>query len=208
MSNTPIQITAYRGQHGPDDPGNPIQSRGGSISFGSKRAAKIYATSPNDMNDEPDTPRIIVANLTINNPVINEPNDPFIDFSVIASALGQEKALIIMRELYSVGHIGNTDNFGERISEWELDNETNPLEIMIESDPDRAISELYVDAYPVFDEKEWVEWFREAGYDGAVHGGNGETALEAEYKVFDTQKIDIKHIIAIKDRTLSMDMVP
>jgi hypothetical protein len=58
----------------------------------------------------------------------------------------------------------------------------------LDQHPDR-VGELYFDAFPLFDDPKWVERFKAAGYDGAIHGGNGESALTAEYKVFDRSQV-------------------
>jgi ribosomal protein S18 acetylase RimI-like enzyme len=52
-------LIVYRGQHGETDA--QIQSRLGSISFGSEPAAQLYSRSPNDSRDTAVAPRVIPA---------------------------------------------------------------------------------------------------------------------------------------------------
>jgi hypothetical protein len=43
--------------------------------------------------------------------------------------------------------------------------------------------------YVLLDDADEVARLRAKGFDGAIHGGNGETALEPEYRVFSAQKV-------------------
>lgn len=176
-----IPIKVYRGEHG--ESSGVIHTRHGAISFGSREAAESYATQPNNPNDVPVIPRIIEAYLSLKNPVINDNEDPFIDLGHIADILGMEKAVLIAT--FCDDHIKNTDNWCSSFGE----NYENVADLLAHSP--EMLRELYVDAYPIFDNHGFVQWFKDAGYDGAIHGGNGETALEAEYKVFSESQIKI-----------------
>jgi hypothetical protein len=182
-----IPLKVYRGEHG--ECSGLIHTRHGAISFGSKEAAESYATQPNNPDDVPVSPRIIEAYLSLKNPVINDNEDPFIDLGHIADILGMEKAVQIATVCDS--HIKNTDNWCSNFGE---DYET--VADLLAQSPE-MLRELYVDAYPIFDNHTFVQWFKEAGYDGAIHGGNGETALEAEYKVFSESQIKIVKVDSI-----------
>lgn len=174
-----VLIKVYRGEHGASS--SLIQTRHGAISFGSKEAAESYAMNPNNPEDIPVNPRIIEAYLSLKNPVLNDNEDPFIDLGLIVEHLGMEKAIQIAVACDS--HIKGTDNWCSNFgSEYEN------VEDLLRGSPEK-IRELYVDAYPVFDDHTFVQWFKEAGFDGVIHGGNGETALEPEYKVFSTEQI-------------------
>lgn len=50
---------------------------------------------------------------------------------------------------------------------------------------------LYIDAYVILDRPDVIADLRAAGYDGAIHGGNGVTGLEPEYKVFDHSQAEV-----------------
>lgn len=169
-----LPIVVYRGEHG--DSTDPIHSRTRAISFSNAEAASTYATQPNDPDDTPVAPRVTAAYLSITNPVINDPDDPFIDMSAIAARLGSTKAQAIALRL--ADHIENTCNWLDRFAPTFAS-----VADLIDRNPE-LMSELYLDAYPVFDDDEIVSWFAEAGYDGAIHAGTGETAMEVEYKVF------------------------
>jgi hypothetical protein len=43
--------------------------------------------------------------------------------------------------------------------------------------------------YALLDDPAEVALLRAAGYDGAIHGGSGETAMEAEYRVFSEDQV-------------------
>lgn len=173
-------ITVYRGQYGKE---SGVQSRLGAISFGNEEAARTYAESPNNRNEVVENPRIITANLVIENPVINTPDDPFIDFKQISEALGNKRAEEIAIALSDA--IKNTNNWEENYAD-----KYQSVGELLKNNP-AALNDLYVDAFRVFDNAKWVGWFRSAGYDGAIHAGNGETALEPEYKVFSKSQINV-----------------
>lgn len=52
-----------------------------------------------------------------------------------------------------------------------------------------AVRELHTMAYYLLDDHEFVGILRKHGYDGAVHGGSGESFRTAEYKVLDASQV-------------------
>ena len=179
-----VKVIAYRGEHGARSE-SKFQSRLGSLSFGSIEAAKTYATQPNHYHERPVDPRVYKAHITIENPIFNNPNDPFVDLDILRKAIGDEKTLQIARDLED--HLLNTNNFLELLE----DHDCMTLDDLHKKLGSDVLDLLYVDAYPVMDSETYVGWFKELGYDGAVHGGNGATALEAEYKIFDPSQAQI-----------------
>lgn len=195
-----IKIVAFRGEHGEPD-GKPFHTRQGAVSFGTVAAAKLYATSPNNRDDTVVSPRIIKAEITINNPVMNQPDDPFIDFSIIMDAIGVEKAKHIALE--EEGHLCNTDNWYEVAGKHKC----TSLKAMFEKIGVReTLAELYIDAYPIFDSPEYVGWFREAGFDGLVQCGNGETYDMPEYKIFNHDQAQVLKVLQLKARDKDLDV--
>lgn len=181
-----VRVKTYRGEHGK---GAPLQSKLGSLSFGSKEVALQYAVSPNDHRMTAEAPRLIEAEIRIDKPIILDLGDPFIDGSILKEKVGLARAWSIMERLED--HLGNTDNFGELQETYDV----YSLSDMRKVAGDDLLDQLYVDAYPVFDDPEIVGWFREAGYDGVIHGGNGESAMEMEYKVFDASQVKILSVV-------------
>lgn len=172
-------VVVYRGEHGASN--DLIHARARAVSFGSAAAASEYAQHPNERGDVAVAPRVIAAFLAIANPVIDNRDDPFIEMGTIVDKLGRDKAERIARRF--AAHIENTGNWIEGFS-----HDYDSVEHLLDLEPGR-ITDLYLDAYPVFDDDEVVGWFAQAGYDGAIHLGNGVTALEPEYKVFDQAQI-------------------
>lgn len=172
-------VVVYRGEHGAST--GFIHARTRAVSFGSAAAASEYAKHPNQRGDVAVAPRVIAAYLVIANPVIDNRDDPFIEMGTIVSKLGHDKAERIARRF--AAHIENTGNWIEGFA-----HDYDSVEHLLDLEPDR-ITDLYLDAYAVFDDDEVVGWFAQAGYDGAIHLGNGITALEPEYKVFDHAQI-------------------
>lgn len=179
----PVTITAYRGEHGNNDGKIPIHTRLASISFGTRESAEFYAQSPNDRGDTVIDPRVITAEITIGNPAVNDPDDPFIDYAILVRLVGEAKAQKILVELNN--HVTATNLWEERFANDYLD-----VNQVIEDAPER-LQEIYFQAFPVFDDPLYVGWLKESGYDGAIHGGSGTTALETEYRVFSVDQIKI-----------------
>lgn len=193
----PIEVIAYRGEHGslPEADTEAIQTRLGSVSFGSKEVAHLYAVEPNNRSDQVISPRIIEARIRIERPVGTDPNDPFIELSTIIAAVGEERAREIVADPRIQAGIMNTDNWQNILETRELPPTTTVGELL-ESEP-QLLPELYCDAYLVLDEPRFVAWFKEAGYDGAAHGGNGGSAGTTEYKVFSREQVEILSTSAI-----------
>ena len=184
QSGRPLLV--HRGEHGPIDHAGvqsqedakwgPFQSRLGALTFGSSRAAKHYALQPNQQDELPIAPRIFSSYLSTKNPVMNRPNDPFVELVEVVLAVGENVTMKIVIEMkYIIEHTNRWcdelepkyGNFGEYI---------NSVFFQFE--------DIYFNAYNLFDSAEYVDIFRRAGFDGVIHGGSGDTFGEAEYKVF------------------------
>lgn len=168
-------LLVFRGQHGISD--DVFHSRLGSLSFGDLSAAYTYATHPNNRSDKAERSRVIPAYLSITNPVIVSKDDPFISFSLIADQLGIERAAEMAREL------------APHIDQYSYMEEQGTTVAELLATDLEAVRTLDADAYLVFDSPKYVEWFKEAGFDGAIHLGNGETAGSVEYKVFSPDQV-------------------
>jgi len=118
--------------------------------------------------------------LSIKNPFI-EADDPFIDFEYIAKKLGQDSAIKYALKVSS--NIENTNNWEENYS-----SEYYSVKELLESKPEE-IKNLYVDAFLLFDDKEFTREVKDAGYDGGIFEGVGENSGEQEYHVFDLNQI-------------------
>ena len=81
------------------------------------------------------------------------------------------------------GHIENTSNWQDDAGVG-FDN----VEHFLKDNPD-GLSRLYMDAYPLLDDPEFVKASQEAGYDGAMHVGNGESHATLEFRVFERAQI-------------------
>lgn len=171
-----VPTLAYRGEHGPWDDG--FQSRCASLTFGTAQAASTYALDPNNPHDLPEASRVTPCVLRIERPVFADPDDPFVDLPILANAIGREACVSLAVRLSA--HIVATGNWEENFQdEWGSD-----LPGLLAARPS-ALDELYVMAWPLFDDHEAVSLMRSAGFDGAIHGGMGVTALEPEWRIFD-----------------------
>lgn len=175
-------LRVYRGQHGPVID-SVIQSRNPSITFSDLSSALVYATHPNDSRDKVIDSRVVVANLSIRNPVPTDIVSPFIDAQEILSIMGAEAG---KRLLVKLGHhIEGTGNWVENFS-----NEYCNVADVVQRAPWR-ICDLYLNAYPVLDDASFVNAAKVAGYDGAIGYGNGETAEVFEYRIFSVNQADV-----------------
>lgn len=171
-------LVVFRGQHGKSE----VESRLGSISFSDTESdAKIYSESPNNktLDATAKNPNVIKANISIKKPVINTPDDPFIEMSVVKDILGEERAKEIA--IKNSEFITDTNNWEENYSDY------SSVEELLKAKPEE-LGKLYMNAFPIFDDIEIVKEFKEKGYDGAIHAGYGE-GDGAEYKVFSPEQV-------------------
>ena len=125
---------------------------------------------------------MVRAHLKIKKPVLNDPDDPFMDLSVLIGAVGDEIARAAA--IRHADHIENTNNWDDISSETRIDF----VEQFLEKYPGRLV-DLYLNAFPLFDDPKVIDALKEAGFDGAIYGGVGDNALEVEYRVFDKDQI-------------------
>jgi hypothetical protein len=183
-------LLTYRGEHGKIEEAHfsqsepYFQSRLGSLSFGSAAAASTYALTPNVTHESAISPRISSAYLSIKNPVINRPDDPYIELDEISQALGKKSAIEIAWRFQD--YITHTNNWCDNIGVYFPD-----FECYANSDK-FSLSDLYFSAHAIFDEAEYTALFGDAGFDGAIHGGSGATFGQPEYKVFSGNQIWLK----------------
>lgn len=175
-------LVLYRGQHG----STSIQTRLPSISFGTTSAASLYANSPNDQGKDTvaKNPNVTRAHLKIKKPMLNDVDDPFMDLSVLIDAVSDK--VVRAAAVRHADHIENTNNWDDISSETGIDF----VGQFLEKYPER-LADLYTHAFPLFDDTKVIDALNDAGFDGAIYGGVGDNALEAEYRVFDKDQITV-----------------
>jgi hypothetical protein len=171
-------LVVYRGERGKEG-SEGFQSRSGSLSFGSQQAASTYVMHPTDCRDQAQNPRVYPVYLSIQNPFINDGSDPFVDVSRIIEAVGEQKTHELLQRHESF--LYSTDNWQENFADFD------GIGAVIKEAPHR-LKELYIDAFPLLDDSKFVADLKKAGYDGAIYGGSGETAMEFEYRVLNQPK--------------------
>lgn len=190
-NGAPLRV--FRGEHG--EVTGSVTTLLPSITFTDQPAeASLYAQDPNQsgLGMKPVAPRVSPAFLSIKNPIINEQRnpeidseiaDPFIDYGVLVDAIGLEKTIDIARRI-------NVDRPVEDTSLWdeEFSADYDSFEDLVDRAPER-VGELYNIAFAVLDDPGAVEALKEAGYDGAIHGGYGGQFNTMEYRVFDESQI-------------------
>ncbi len=174
----------YRGEHGALVEGEYSQSRFNSLSFtDDSDAASTYAMSPNNnqLDRTAEAPRVTPVHLRIENPIIENRNDPFIDLSHFADKLGCREAKRIARKFdRDIQYTGNWNN--------NYASEYDSVAQLLKEKPDE-LKNLYFNAHKFLDDPVEIERLKKAGYDGAIHIGNGETATSLEYRVFDLRQV-------------------
>ena len=167
-------VMAYRGEYGPSD---KLSTELGSYSFGTRDAANLYATEPNNFNAVTEAMKVFPAQLSIRKPLINTPGDPFIDLPVLRKALGKKEFDRVVRE--NADRIENTNAFEELA---DAKGYTSVLDLIKKNSKD--LDNLATELYPILDDPRAVKALQRRGYDGAIYGGSGATALEPEYRIF------------------------
>ena len=174
-------LRVFRGEHGATKTG-ALQTNLPSLTFtDDPEVASLYAEDPNDWNMTAEAPRVIPAYLSIQNPIFNDRNDPFAEFGDIADKLGQETA--IRFALKHEGHIQNTGNWSENFAD-----QYRSVEQLLQERPE-AIRELYMTAFVLLDDPEFVQAAKDAGYDGGIHLGTGASLDAIEFRVFDESQV-------------------
>ena len=185
LSEIMSKVVVYRGQHGDSD---AIQTRESAVAFGSMRAARVYATSPNDPKDHVVEPKIFEAYLHTYKPIaFSNPRDrdPFIDLAIIEREFGPE----IVEDLIHM----HADALRNTNSYEELYNETGRnLEEMIWAWRDGDQYELPpIEAWRALSTSSFKDALLDRGVDLVIAGGSGETAMELEFLVIDQRIIDV-----------------
>lgn len=185
-------IIAYRGEHGPlpdniTDPARyQLRTRMASFTFSDREAAEHYARHPNNQRLDAGLgvdPRVIEAEITFSKPVIDTPDDPFLELADLIKAVGYEATkLIAQRHAQWV--------YSTSLWEEEFAKPYGSLNALLFMKP-YALEELYLQAYPVFDDPKVIESLKALGFDGAIHAGNGEFSDSPEYRVFSSDQADI-----------------
>ncbi len=131
---------------------------------------------PNVHTDIAQAPRVSPVYLRIENPIINNLEDPFIDLAHIEKALGVAEAMRIAKKF---------SNDVEYTSNWDENYAGKYASVadLLKRYP-QELKNLYFDAFKYLDDPKEVALLQKKGYDGAIHVGNGETSTSTEYRVF------------------------
>jgi hypothetical protein len=172
-------LPVFRGQHGPAE--HCGETTLGSLSFGSARAASIYAEDPNDRRHVVQAPKVFPVYLDVRNPFVDCADDPFLDFEVYAGIFGVAEAERLAMKFKDQVHNTNA---------WEdVSADFRSVEELIERQPN-LLMQLCILLYPVLDDAEEVSRLRARGFDGAIHAGSGwGSASEVEYRVFSMDQV-------------------
>jgi len=173
-------VVVYRGEYGAPDSAPVLATRLGSLSFGDRETALGYAYHPNSSGDVPAYPRVHAAYLAIRKPVVNQPDDAFIELTTLEAVFGRD----------------NAERIAKKFAPWIM--QTSPwvggeiraqsVEEFLDADP-VGLARLYLQAFPLFDDADEVARMKAAGFDGAIYGGAGLNAGEIEYRVFDPYSV-------------------
>lgn len=175
----------YRGEFAFPDI-DSIMSWGQAIYFGTQRTANIYAEVPNKPQylERGCVGRVYPARLVINNPFVNQPNNPYLDLDVFADRFGLDRAVSVALKFSEA--IKDTTNWVERINP---DGRYSSVREYLFWNKEK-VRNLYFAAFQYFNEEMEIYWLRALGYDGAIHQGTGwGSAEEPEYCVFDKSQI-------------------
>jgi len=157
------------------------------FSFGTRSAAEIYASNPNDqslMSGIAMSPKIFSAKLAVEKVYCRtsiKDTDPYFDLDMIGEEFGLDVLLSIVSEASPA--IEDTGGFADIYDETGLS-----LIGMVKAWPEHVKQLPPVPAYLALQVPEFVEAVQAAGDDAVAFGGSGETALEMEWHIFDGSK--------------------
>jgi hypothetical protein len=173
-------LPVFRGQHGAQDHWG--ETLLGSLSFGSAAGASAYALSPNVRTMFVQAPKVFPVYLDIRKPFLDSGDDPFMDLTRYNEIFGIEETVRIAVKF---------KNYVEHTNAWlELSEEHGfDCAVALATTRPDLLLELYFVVYALLDDPDEVARLRAAGFDGAIYGGSGETAMETEYRVFSEDQI-------------------
>lgn len=175
-------LVVYRGEHG-EGSGQPRTVVGTFTFTDDASVASTYAQTPNDMRNfrHARAPHVIPAYLSIENPIFKNLDDPFVEFGDLAQKIGPKEAERFARKHSdSIRETGNwIENYAQHYAS---------VDALLDERPDQLAS-LYMDAYVLLDDLAFIQVAKEAGFDGAIHIGNGESSSATEYRVFTAEQI-------------------
>lgn len=181
-------VIAHRGEYGLNTNDTKYHTRQGSLYFGNLAVAYHYAYHPNYPGDVVQSPRVYCSSLTIKNPFINTPKDPYLEMKDVLFNLGKSEALRIAVKFAK--YIEETDNWRQNFT--EECGFTSVIDYLKFTDGQDIDAGLYFTAHRFFDDVEEVENLKIMGYDGAIHGGTGESAGHVEYCIFDESQAVVR----------------
>ena len=198
LSQTPeYQGVHYRGEHGELSAG-VLQTKLSQYAFANKDIAKHYALNPNNRNDIVVTPRVIEAEISLYSPFSTKA-DAFVYFSDLRTLFDNDEEYVAFAKS-KLDYFYDTDNFARVQEKFGFDDDNSAdivLSSLIQDHGPDILSEFYIIAYAVFDDQMILDKLKAQGYDGVAHLGNGESALEMEYKVFYPEQIKINKVLAV-----------
>jgi hypothetical protein len=171
-------LPVFRGQHGSSD--DWTETALGSLSFGSVKAASGYALQPNNRRHTVQAPKVFPVYLSLCNPFLTSETDPFLDVIHYANVFGVAEAQRVALKFKE--NICNTNAWEEVSGEFRT------VEELSDRRPDILMTMCF-ELYALLDDASEVARLRAKGFDGAIHGGSGETALETEYRVFSPHQV-------------------
>jgi hypothetical protein len=177
----------WRGEHGPER----LATRLATLTFVDERAAaETYAREPNNRADTPTHPTLLQVQLHMERPIFNNPDDPFLDFQVLAEAMGAPMAQAIF--LRHADWVMGTNAWEEVAEQGYAD-----VAEVVAKAPD-LLNDLCVQIWPLLDDPTTVAEFRAAGFDGAIHLSSGATMDAVEYRVFDVAQVTVLQSISLR----------
>jgi GNAT superfamily N-acetyltransferase len=126
-------------------------------------------------------PCVVAAYLRIENPLIDSPDDPFIDVARLREALGSAQARRIALKFHD--HIEHTGLWQDEFAQ-----ENPSVRDYVARAPQEALDTLYFSAQPLLDDPFEIQLFKAAGFDGAICGVPKDRSLEPQYRAFSAEQ--------------------
>lgn len=173
----------YRGEFGLNAKSKPqLETQNCIVSFGSCEVGNDYA-SAFGRDKQPLLPRVYPVYLNIEKPFVNDPGDPYVDYTLLVSLLGEDNA-----KHFFLKHQETAMSNGNWLNEVNDPEQFKDIRDLAERAPER-LNELYIHVYALMEDAKFVSLLKDAGYDGAITCTDTEHEDTAEYWVFDPSAV-------------------
>lgn len=173
----------YRGEFGLKAQAKPqLEAQNCIVSFGSCEVGNDYACAFG-REEQPMLARVYPVYLNITKPFVNDPDDPYVDYTQLVSLLGEKDA-----KHFFLKHQETAMSNGNWLNKVNYPEQFKDIRDLAERAPER-LNELYIHVFALMEDAKFVRLLKDAGYDGAITCTDTDHEDTAEYWVFDPSAV-------------------